>query len=44
MSHARQMLDTYPRALDVDASLLASAIDAMTDCAQACRELLDALE
>jgi hypothetical protein len=36
MSYARQMLDTYPRALTVDASLLAAAIDAITDCAQAC--------
>ena len=36
MSYARQMLDTYPRALNVDASVLAAAIDAMTDCAQAC--------
>jgi hypothetical protein len=36
MSYARQMLDTYPRALDVDAGMLAAAIDAMTDCAQAC--------
>jgi len=33
MSYARPMLDTYPRALDVDADLLAGAIDAMTDCA-----------
>ncbi len=36
MSYARQMLDTYPRALNVDASVLAAAIDAITDCAQAC--------
>ena len=36
MSYARQMLDTYPRVLDVDVGLLAGAIDAMTDCAQAC--------
>ena len=36
MSYARQMLDTYPHALNVDASMLAAAIDAMTDCAQAC--------
>jgi hypothetical protein len=36
MSYARQMLDTYPRALTVDASVLAAAIDAITDCAQAC--------
>jgi Domain of Unknown Function (DUF326) len=36
MSYARQMLDTYPRALNVDTSVLAAAIDAITDCAQAC--------
>jgi uncharacterized membrane protein len=36
MSNARQMLDTYPRALNVDAGTLAAAIDAITDCAQAC--------
>ena len=36
MSYARQMLDTYRRALDADAGMLAAAIDAMTDCAQAC--------
>ena len=36
MSYARQMLDTYPTALDVDAGVLAAAIDAITECAQAC--------
>jgi hypothetical protein len=36
MSYARQMLDTYLRALTVDAGTLAAAIDAITDCAQAC--------
>jgi Domain of Unknown Function (DUF326) len=36
MSYARQMLDTYPRALNVDPGRLAAAIGAMTDCAQAC--------
>ena len=36
MSYARQMLDTHPHAVNVDASTLAAAIDAMTDCAQAC--------
>jgi hypothetical protein len=42
MSYARQMLDSYPRTLDVDAGLLAAAIDAMTDCAQACAADADA--
>jgi hypothetical protein len=36
MSYARQMLDTYPRTFNVDADLLAAAIDAVDDCAQAC--------
>ena len=36
MSYARQMLDTYPRPPAVDAGLLAAAIDAAGDCAQAC--------
>ena len=36
MSYARQMLDTYSRTFNVDADLLAAAIDALSDCAQAC--------
>ena len=36
MSYARQMLDTYPRTVNVDAGLLAAAIDALSDCVQAC--------
>lgn len=28
MSYAKQMLDTYPRSFNLDASLLAGAIDA----------------
>ena len=36
MSYARQMLDTYSRSFNVDADLLAAAIDALHDCAQAC--------
>jgi uncharacterized membrane protein len=36
MSYARQMLDSYQRAAGVDAALLAAAIDAISDCAQAC--------
>jgi hypothetical protein len=36
MSYARQMLDTYPRTVTVDADLLAATIDALSDCAQAC--------
>jgi len=33
MSYTRQMLDTFSRAVTVDADLLAAAIDAMSDCA-----------
>jgi hypothetical protein len=36
MSYARQMLDTFSRNVTVDADVLAAAIDAMNDCAQAC--------
>jgi hypothetical protein len=36
MSYARQMLDTYARTWSVDADLLAGAIDALSDCVQAC--------
>ena len=36
MSYARQMLDTYRRTFNVDADLLAAAIDALSDCVQAC--------
>ena len=36
MSYARQMLDTYSRTFKIDADLLAAAIDALSDCVQAC--------
>ena len=36
MSYARQMLDTYPRTVDLNADLLAATIDALSDCTQAC--------
>ena len=36
MSYARQLLDTHPRGASADARLLIAAIDALTDCAQAC--------
>jgi uncharacterized membrane protein len=42
MSYARQLLDTYPGTADVDPALLASAIDALSDCAQACIADVDA--
>ena len=42
MSDARQMLDTYPRTSGLDADVLAAAIDALTDCVQACTADVDA--
>jgi hypothetical protein len=42
MSYARQLLDTYSRTLDADDNLLAAAIDAISDCAQACQADTDA--
>ena len=42
MSYARQMLDTYPRTLNVGADQLAATIDALSDCAQACTADTDA--
>ncbi|MGH3816124.1 MAG: four-helix bundle copper-binding protein [Pseudonocardiaceae bacterium] len=37
MSYARQLLDTYPGTVNADAGMLAATIDALSDCAQACR-------
>jgi uncharacterized membrane protein len=42
MSYARQLLDTYPGADAADAGVLAAAIDALSDCAQACTADADA--
>jgi hypothetical protein len=42
MSYAKQMLDTYPRTLSIDADRLATTIDALSDCAQACTADTDA--
>jgi uncharacterized membrane protein len=36
MSYAKQLLDTDPGTVTVDASVMAAAIDALSDCAQAC--------
>jgi hypothetical protein len=41
MSYAKRMLDTYPRDFNLDANLLAGAIDALSDCAQACTACAD---
>jgi hypothetical protein len=42
MSYAGQMLDTYEHALDVDVGVLATGIEALADCAQACSVDTDA--
>jgi uncharacterized membrane protein len=36
MSYAREMLGIYSGTINVDADVLAAAIDAVSDCAQAC--------
>ena len=36
MGYARQLLDTHPRPVNVDANVLAATIDGLSDCAQAC--------
>lgn len=40
--HAQQMLDTYPRDFNVDAATLASTIETLVDCANACTQCADA--
>ena len=42
MSYARQLLDTHPGQVFADPDLLAAAIDALTDCTQACAADVDA--
>jgi hypothetical protein len=42
MSYAKQMLDADARTSDLDAGVLAAAIDALTDCAEACKIDADA--
>ena len=42
MSYAKQLLDTYPRDINLDAGQLAATIDALSDCAQACTACADA--
>jgi hypothetical protein len=36
MSYGLQLLDAYPRTFNVESGVLASTIDALNDCAQAC--------
>ena len=42
MSYARQMLSVYPDQSRIDAGVLAGAIDALSDCIQACIADVDA--
>jgi hypothetical protein len=42
MSYAKQLLMSYPGAISIDTDLLAGAIDALSDCAQACAADADA--
>ena len=42
MSYARQLLSTYPHHSRIDAEVLAAAIDALSDCVQACTADVDA--
>lgn len=42
MSYARRLLDTYSRTVDLDADVLAAAVEAIYDCAQACNADVDA--
>ena len=42
MSYAKQLLDSYPGTLNADAGTLATTIDALSDCAQACAADADA--
>ena len=42
MSYARQLLETYPNTSRIDAGVLNVAIDALSDCVQACTADVDA--
>jgi len=42
VSYALQILETHPKAIDVEADLLVRCIDACFDCAQACTGCADA--
>jgi hypothetical protein len=42
MSYAGQMLDAYPRDLNLDARMLTATMDALIECAQACTSDADA--
>ena len=38
---ARQMLEAYPRELDVDRDLLVGCIESCSDCAESCTQCAD---
>ena len=42
MTNAKEMLDTYPRSFNVDADVLAAAIEALSECANTCTQCADA--
>jgi hypothetical protein len=42
MANVQAMLDTHPRAVDVDAEVLAQTIDALVECANTCTQCADA--
>jgi hypothetical protein len=42
MSYAREILETHPRVPDIEAGVLADALNALKDCAQACVADVDA--
>lgn len=42
VAQAIDMLETHPRSLNTDAGLLASAIDALAECASTCTQCADA--
>lgn len=42
MAPAIEMLETYPRSFNVDAGVLAKAIDALVECANTCTQCADA--
>ena len=42
MAKAKEMLDTYPRTVNVDVDLLAGTIEALVECANTCTQCADA--
>lgn len=42
MSYAEPMLETYPRTFNLDTQLVAAAVRALYDCAEACTACADA--